>query len=114
MQVTDAMLAAAITKAVELGILHRTLFQDHVERDRRKVRQVLEAALAASDDVAHAVPFEDCTHPPEAIAQGPRIPLRWGSGPTEVCRRCGAWRSTLYVPGPWRPGPVWVAREELL
>jgi hypothetical protein len=50
MQVTDAMLAAAVRKAVELGLLHRTLFQDHVERDRRKVKQVLEAALAAAGE----------------------------------------------------------------
>jgi hypothetical protein len=44
------MLAAAVRKAVELGLLHRTLFQDHVERDRRKVKQVLEAALAAAGE----------------------------------------------------------------
>lgn len=24
--------------------------------------------------------------------EGPRVPLRWGSAPTQVCNACGWWR----------------------
>lgn len=52
------------------------------------------------------VPFLTCGHPPGSVQPGPRVPHRWGSGPTEVCRDCGGWRSVLHRPGPWWPGPV--------
>jgi hypothetical protein len=53
-----------------------------------------------------------CDHPPESIAPGPRVRLRWGSGPTEVCGRCGAYRVTLHSPGPWEPGPTTPIEED--
>lgn len=45
-----------------------------------------------------------CEHPPEKLSDGPRVPLRWGSGPTQVCE-CGAYRTMHHKPGPWLPGP---------
>lgn len=43
----------------------------------------------------------ECRH---ILAQeGPRIPLVYGSSPTQVCVECGAWRMTLHTIGPWRP-----------
>lgn len=38
--------------------------------------------------------------------EGPRVPLRWGSAPTEVCRQCGAYRTMHHGPGRWQPGPL--------
>lgn len=34
--------------------------------------------------------------------EGPRIPLRHGTAPTQICAACGAWRMNLHVPGQWR------------
>lgn len=39
------------------------------------------------------------------ISEGPRVPMRWGTGPTDVCLDCGAYRVTLHTVGPWNPGP---------
>lgn len=44
-----------------------------------------------------------CAH--DRVLTGPRIPLRWGTAPTEVCSDCGAWRTTHHQPGRWRQGP---------
>jgi hypothetical protein len=46
---TDEMLAAAVRKAVELGLLPRGGFVDVNERNWQKVKQVVEAALAARE-----------------------------------------------------------------
>jgi hypothetical protein len=67
MQLTDKMLQAAVRKAVEVELLpsaERTL--DEVQESRRKVRAVLEVALAEADDGRYVmVPppadrFPDC------------------------------------------------------
>jgi hypothetical protein len=66
MQVTDAMLQAAVTKAVEVKLLPGAGFLVVAEKDCRKVKAVLEAALAEADDGRHATvpppaePFPDC------------------------------------------------------
>lgn len=50
---------------------------------------------------AARVAVETCTH--EWVNEGPRIPLRWGSGATEICTDCGAWRQTRVPNEPWAP-----------
>lgn len=47
--------------------------------------------------------IELCRHPRGTIGAGPRIPRVYGTGPTEVCGACGAWRTAWETPGPWRP-----------
>lgn len=47
------------------------------------------------------VPPRECPH--EWVNDGPRIPLRYGSAPTEVCTDCGAWRDIRPPVGAWRP-----------
>ena len=42
-----------------------------------------------------------CLH--DIFEDGPRVPLRHGSAPTDQCVMCGAWRTTHHVLGPWRP-----------
>ena len=42
-----------------------------------------------------------CSHPEREVREGPRVPMRWGTSPTQVCT-CGAWRLTLHGPRPWR------------
>jgi len=42
-----------------------------------------------------------CSHPASYRRNGPRVPLRYGTAPSEVCRKCGAWRTVLHVPGDW-------------
>lgn len=44
-----------------------------------------------------------CFH--DAIELGPRVPLRYGSAPTEVCKDCGAYRTMHHTPGRWQSGP---------
>jgi NAD(P)H-dependent flavin oxidoreductase YrpB (nitropropane dioxygenase family) len=52
MDVTTKMLAAAVKKADELGLLPMAEWTlERVEENWRRIRQVLEAALAAADDV---------------------------------------------------------------
>lgn len=55
------------------------------------------------DDCLEFGGAEPCTHPTHVRGNGPAIPMVYGSGSTEVCDRCGFWRSTLHTPGPWRP-----------
>jgi hypothetical protein len=57
-------------------------------------------------DTPPLLDFKLCSHPPDSIVEGPRIPHRWGSGPCQICTACGGWRSTLHAPGPWWPGPL--------
>lgn len=63
-------------------------------------------------DLPNYLPFEDCNHPPSSVREGPRIQLRWVSGPTDVCGLCIGYRCTLHVPGPWRQWPPKRNREE--
>lgn len=44
---------------------------------------------------------EGCTHD-GPLKPGPRIPLRWGSAATLICRRCGMWRQERTPTGPWQ------------
>jgi hypothetical protein len=66
MLVTDAMLQAAVTKAVEVKLLPGAGFLVVAEEDCRKVKAVIEAALAEADDVHYvmapplAEPFPWC------------------------------------------------------
>jgi hypothetical protein len=66
MQLTDAMLAAAVRKAVEVELLPKAGFIDVRKEGWRQVKAVLEAALAEADDGRHATapppaePFPDC------------------------------------------------------
>lgn len=43
---------------------------------------------------------ERCRH--EERRAGPRVPLQYGSSPTEICCACGMYRLTLHTPGPWK------------
>lgn len=43
---------------------------------------------------------KECRHQVHKRREGPRVPMRWGTGPTEICE-CGAWRNTLHTTGPW-------------
>lgn len=43
-----------------------------------------------------------CSHKRGDIGPGPRIPRVYGDGPTEICGRCGMWRTAWETPGPWR------------
>lgn len=36
-----------------------------------------------------------CAH--ESLGEGPRLPLNYGTAPTEVCKSCGAWRDARNV-----------------
>jgi hypothetical protein len=47
---------------------------------------------------------ELCPH--AETKEGPRMPLRYGSGATEVCIACGAYRVNLHGFGPWHKGPL--------
>jgi hypothetical protein len=66
MLVTDAMLHAAIRKAVEVELLPRCGPGDMIEESWRQVKAVLEAALTEADDGRHATapppaePFAHC------------------------------------------------------
>ncbi len=47
---------------------------------------------------------EACRHPKGTIGPGPLIPRVYGSGQTDICGGCGAWRTAFGgAPGPWRP-----------
>jgi len=46
---------------------------------------------------------EPCRHPRGTISPGPRIPRRYGTGPTEICGACGMWRTAWETPGAWQP-----------
>jgi hypothetical protein len=54
MLITDAMLHAAVRKAVEVKLLPGAGFFVVAEEDWRKVKAVVEAALAEADDGRHA------------------------------------------------------------
>jgi len=43
-----------------------------------------------------------CKHPKRVRFNGPRVPAYYGSAPTEICAKCGRWRSTLHNTGPWQ------------
>jgi hypothetical protein len=66
MQLTEAMLQAAVRKAVEVELLPKSDFIDLVEKNWQKIKAVLEAALAEADDGRYVmVPppadrFPDC------------------------------------------------------
>lgn len=45
---------------------------------------------------------KQCSHPIKARQEGPRLPLRHGTSPSEICMQCGAYRLTLHTPGPWK------------
>jgi hypothetical protein len=44
-ELTDAMLAAAVRKAIEVGLLPKAGFIDVIEENWRKVRDIVQAAL---------------------------------------------------------------------
>jgi hypothetical protein len=54
MQLTEAMLQAAVKKAVEVELLPKAGFIDVRKEGWRQVKAVLEAALAEADDGRHA------------------------------------------------------------
>lgn len=58
------------------------------------------------------VPTWMCDHDERDRRQGPRVPLVHGSGPTEICTICDAWRVVLHKPGPWRNPPIAAADGE--
>lgn len=41
-----------------------------------------------------------CLH--DIFEDGPRVPLAYGSAPTDVCVMCGAWRTTHHILGRWQ------------
>jgi len=47
-----------------------------------------------------------CEHPRHLHSEGPRVPLRYGSAPTELCA-CGWYRinPAHAFPARWQPGP---------
>jgi uncharacterized protein (DUF1778 family) len=49
-ELTDAMLAAAVRKAIDVGLLPKAGFIDVVEENWRKVRDVVQAALDAAEE----------------------------------------------------------------
>lgn len=53
----------------------------------------------------YPVKYSKCNHPPTDVKPGPRIILRYGSCPSEVCERCGAYRLILHGVRAWQPGP---------
>lgn len=46
---------------------------------------------------------QPCEH--KSVHDGPRVDMRYGSAPTQVCD-CGMWRINLHVPGVWRAPPI--------
>lgn len=52
----------------------------------------------------------ECSH--YQTTDGPRVPLRWGSAPTEVCKLCGCWRTMHHKPGPWLNPPISTERDD--
>jgi hypothetical protein len=46
---TDAALAAAVRKAVEVGLLPRTGFMDEIAKNWERIRDVVRAALDAME-----------------------------------------------------------------
>lgn len=53
--------------------------------------------------------WQACEHQPK---EGPRIPLRFGSSPSEVCVHCGAYRMMLHTVGQWQEGPPDLSEPE--
>jgi hypothetical protein len=45
----------------------------------------------------------NCSHPEHRRREGERMRVVYGSGATEECTLCGAWRNTLPGPAAWRP-----------
>lgn len=41
-----------------------------------------------------------CRHPHRERVAGPRVSMRWGTYPTQVCRVCCAWRFDPSVASP--------------
>jgi hypothetical protein len=54
-----------------------------------------------SDDTTNRKPvfWGTCFH---VAIGGPRIPRVYGSGSSDVCTRCGAWRPTWFAGAGWR------------
>lgn len=52
-----------------------------------------------------------CKH--EHVGRGPRLPLVYGSAPTEVCLACGVWRDSREHVA-YRPAIKWRQAAELL
>lgn len=50
-----------------------------------------------------------CPHPDDALVNGPRISLRWGTAPTKMCCACGAWRDDRAGRGAWQPATALAA-----
>lgn len=47
----------------------------------------------------------ECKHD-DLLVPGPRVDMRWGTAPTQICAKCGAWRTMLHVPGLWHTDPI--------
>ena len=45
-----------------------------------------------------------CEH--KLFEEGPRVPARWGTVPTQICILCKAWRTTHHTNGPWQHSPI--------
>jgi hypothetical protein len=89
MQLTDAMLQAAVRKAVEVKLLPKAGFIDVIEENWQKVKAVVEAALAEADDGRHTT-VPPPAGPEAAFAEKCREDWeaeKWGIGP--YCRECG-------------------------
>jgi hypothetical protein len=82
MELTDKALKAAVKKAVEVGLLPKAGFIDVTEVNWRKVKDVVEAALAASDDILTrlgALLRSETPTPPVPCGWARRF-IRWTKG----------------------------------
>jgi hypothetical protein len=55
---------------------------------------------------------DGCPHPPEAIVDGPRVPLLYGSSASVLCMACGSHRLTFNPACRWEPGPPDTSKRE--
>jgi hypothetical protein len=74
-----------------------------VELTKQNLREVYKRLRAVAKLAA-------CLH--SETEPGPRVPLRWGSAATELCRACAAYRTLHHNPGEWQLGPPDTERSD--
>lgn len=96
---------------IELRDRDRSLIGDRVQAVGDALTQVvtllndLSEAIERHRDIDNGSgpSCPDGNHDPQP---GPRVPARYGTFSSDVCARCGWYRTTSHGTGYWRPGPV--------
>ena len=77
--------------------------------DTPSEKQTLKYSLAIQI-LTNFVVREECNH--TQLMYGPRVPARYGSFETEVCVKCGAWRTTNHTLSHWHHNDISEAVKE--